>query len=275
MTVLKSSLYPGAKDESIKLVIGYCKAQSLDPMQKPVHIVPMSVKVGDDYKWRDVIMPGVGLYRTQAVRTGQFAGVSEPEFGPDVTEKLGEIDITFPQWCRVTVRRLLSNGQVGEFTAIEFWKENYATKKRDTAEPNAMWRRRPRGQIAKCAEAQALRKAFPEMIGATPTAEEMEGKVIDDDAMVIDGATGEVVTKPSVQQPRAKTEPAKTETQAKPVAPDNSGPITEGMKRVITAKLTATALSETDLFKKFRVESWDGLKASQANEIMEFIKNPS
>jgi hypothetical protein len=39
-----------------------------------------------------------------------------------------------------------------------------------------MWQKRPYGQLAKCAEAQALRKAFPEIISQHPTAEEMEGK---------------------------------------------------------------------------------------------------
>lgn len=203
MQVLQSSLYPGAKLESIKMVLGYCKAAGLDPMQKPVHIVPMKVSTGqkDDRGWdikedRDVIMPGVGLYRTQAARTGVYAGVSDPEFGP--TKKLiftserweegengrrqkrsFEESMDYPEWCRVSVTRVV-DGVPREFAAREYWLENYATKGASSTEPNAMWKRRPFGQIAKCAEAQALRKAFPEMTGSQPTAEEMEGKQLDD-----------------------------------------------------------------------------------------------
>lgn len=176
MKVLQSSLYPGAAPESIKMVLGYCKAAGLDPMQKPVHIVPMW-----DSKakcMRDVIMPGIGLYRTQAARSG-CAGVTEPEFGPDISESIGGTAMTYPAWCRVTVRRRIATGEVVEFTAKEFWKENYATAGKDSSAPNAMWKKRPYGQIAKCAEAQALRKAFPE-IGSEPTADEMMGKTINE-----------------------------------------------------------------------------------------------
>lgn len=197
MSVLKNSLYPGARDESIKLVIGYCKASGLDPMQKPVHIVPMSVSTGkkDGNGWdikemRDVVMPGIGLYRTQAARSGEYAGVSEPEFGDDITETIGETTITYPKWCKVVIKRQMRNGTIVEFAAKELWKENYATKSAKSAEPNAMWKRRPYAQLAKCAEAQALRKAFPEF-GAQPTADEMEGKSFDGET--IDGATGEVI----------------------------------------------------------------------------------
>lgn len=190
--VLRNSLYPGAQDNSIKMVISYCRASNLDPMQKPVHIVPIY-----DSKlkaMRDVVMPGIGLYRSQASRSGEYAGVSEPEFGDDVDEAFPDetfydkyekqnksrsgFSLTYPKWCRVTVRRLLSNGSIVEFTAKELWKENYATASRDSKHPNSMWTRRPYAQLAKCAEAQALRKAFPEF-GAQPTADEMEGKEID------------------------------------------------------------------------------------------------
>ena len=177
-SALKNSLYTGARDESIKMVLDYCKAAKLDPMQKPVHIVPMSVKnaLTGKYEYKDVVMAGVGLYRIQAARSNQYAGVSEPEFGEDVTCNLGGVEITYPKWCKVTVKKLVNNTIV-EFTAKEYWLENYAAKK-DTATPNTMWQKRPYGQLAKCAEAQALRKAFPEIISQHPTAEEMEVKNI-------------------------------------------------------------------------------------------------
>lgn len=194
MSVLQSSLYPGANPASIKMVLGYCKAAGLDPMQKPVHIVPMwDQKAG---QMRDVVMPGIGLYRTQAARSGECAGISEPEFGPDVTETIGGQQITFPAWCRVTVKRRLPTGEMVEFTAKEFWKENYAVKggKEKSIAPNAMWTKRPYGQIAKCAEAQALRKAFPE-IGSWPTADEMYGKTLNEE--FVDASTGEIRQAPA------------------------------------------------------------------------------
>lgn len=182
--VMGASLYPGAEPAAIELALAYCEAAGLDPMQKPVHIVPLwDSRAG---KMRDVIMPGVGLYRTNASRTGQFAGMTEPEFGPEDTrafqqkDNKGAVEITFPTWCRVTVKRRLPTGEIASFTAVERWLENYATDSNKSTAPNAMWKKRTYGQLAKCAQAQALRIAFPEL-GAAPTAEEMEGKQIDTD----------------------------------------------------------------------------------------------
>lgn len=208
-TALKTSLYPGASDESVEMVLAYCRASGLDPMTKPVHIVPMSVTVGKDERgyakkeMRDVVMPGIGLYRINAARTDAYAGCSEPEFGPTKTmqvateywtdapngkrvKKAGEaIDFHYPEWCRITVTRIV-DGVAREFTAKEYWIENYATAGNDTDAPNAMWKKRPFAQLAKCTEAQALRKAFPEAVGSQPTADEMEGKdVIEGTATVV------------------------------------------------------------------------------------------
>ena len=173
LSALKSSLYTGAKDDSIQMVIEYCKACNLDPMQKPVHIMTMWDK--NTKSMKDTIMPGIGLYRIQAARSNKYAGVSEPEYGDTVNTKLGGVNISYPEWCKVTVKKLIGTSIV-EFTAKEYWLENYAIAKKDSTAPNAMWLKRPFGQLAKCAEAQALRKAFPEIITQQPTAEEMEGK---------------------------------------------------------------------------------------------------
>lgn len=208
-TALKSSLYPGASDASVDLVLAYCRASGLDPMTKPVHIVPMKVNTGrkddrgyDIKEMRDVVMPGIGLYRINASRTGSYAGCGEPEFGPTMTldyqreqwvdggngrrvKQMVEAEVDYPEWCRVTVTRIV-DGKEREFTAKEYWLENYA-EKGDSGGPNSMWEKRPFAQLAKCTEAQALRKAFPEAVGSQPTAEEMEGKdVIDSTATVVD-----------------------------------------------------------------------------------------
>lgn len=172
--VLQSSLYPGASPASVKLVLGYCKVSGLDPLTKPVHIVPMWDK--NTRQMREVIMPGIDLYRTKAARTGEHIGTDEPVFGP-MTELIldGQVFLV-PEWVSVTVYRM-RNGVKASFTATEFWIENYATAGKDSLQPNQMWKKRARGQLGKCAEAQALRKGFPE-VGAAPTAEEMEGKSI-------------------------------------------------------------------------------------------------
>lgn len=207
--VMKSSLYPGASDESVALVLSYCRATGLDPMKKPVHIVPMwDKKLG---RTRDVVMPGIGSYRTDAARSGQMAGISEPEFGPIMEQTIGGVQIKYPEWCRVTAKRRLATGEIANFTASERWLENYAEaggQDRSIA-PNRMWSKRPYGQLAKCAQAQALRMAFPETIGAQPTAEEMEGKAIE--------GTYEIVN----DQPAAK-QPASEQrvTEALPDYPD-------------------------------------------------------
>lgn len=194
INVLQNSLYPGASAESCALVLQYCKAAKLDPMMKPVHIVPMwDSKLG---RMRDVIMPGIALYRIQAERSGEFLGCSQVEFGPMVTIELGGINVKVPEFAKITAKRAVGQ-HIAEHTAVEYFVENYAEKggKDKSKAPNTMWLKRPRGQLAKCAEAQALRRAFPELaIGET--AEEMEEKTLyvadfEAEAIVIDTKVAE------------------------------------------------------------------------------------
>lgn len=149
--------------DSVILALSYCKARKLDPFKRVVHIVPIWNKnIG---RMVDTVWPGIGELRTTAHRTGCYAGKCETLFGPDVHEELGGVPMVFPEWAQITVKRIVC-GQVVDFAGPRvYWKETYATAKRDTDAPNEMWRDRPRGQIDKCAEAAALRTAFPEEIG--------------------------------------------------------------------------------------------------------------
>lgn len=273
--VLESSIYPGAAIESIKLAIGYCKANGLDPMQKPVHIVPMSVKVKgengaqDRYVKRDVIMPGIGLYRTNAARTKEYVGISAADFGPTNTLELGEFKLQYPEWCSLDVERIVGELPRKFSSGKVYWLETYATAGNDTKVPNAMWKKRPFGQLEKCAEAMALRRAFPEL-GAAPTAEELEGKTIDggDDAPAA----------PALEGPKSKAEPAPPATtgHAEPGAgsasteQSNGKPLSPTQKSILSKSLERAALNELDLTTKFGV-NLDGLKASQFNAVSAWI----
>ena len=221
LAVLESSLYPGARRESIKLVVGWCKATSKDPMKRPVHIVPMSVKKAgtrDDYEWRDVIMEGIGSLRTDAMRTGCFAGLSEAEFGPEKILAIGETKVAYPEWCEIKAYRFVG-GEKCEFSSGKVrWLETYGTAKRDSLAPNAMWKKRPYGQLEKCAEAMALRRAFPE-IGAAPTNDEMAGKTIGDD----DAIEGIATEKHEIRMPQPK-QAARTEAPTAPPSPPDDAP---------------------------------------------------
>lgn len=202
-TTLQNSVFPGAKDESILLAVDYCKARKLDILKKPCHIVPMSVtdaKTGNK-NWRDVIMPGIYEQRITAFRTGQMAGQDEPVFGDTITFR----GIEAPEWCRVTVYRFINNERCA-FSHTEYFSEACATTKE--GKPNSMWSKRPRGQLAKCAEAGALRKAFPDELGGVITADEVNEEPInqhsattpDNGTTVIDTQSVELITPEQIKE---------------------------------------------------------------------------
>jgi phage recombination protein Bet len=170
---LVDAIFPGAQEtESVILALSYCKARKLDPFKRVVHIVPIySRSLG---RMVDTVWPGIGELRTTAARTGEFAGMDEVQHGPIHEEKVGNVPMTYPEWSQATVYRMVHGQRVPFVGPKVRWLETYATAKRDSDDPNEMWRNRPFGQIDKCAEAAALRLAFPEEIGSDYIPEEVE-----------------------------------------------------------------------------------------------------
>ena len=294
---LKSTIYPGAKDDSIIMAVDYCRARKLDPMLKPVHLVPMQVtvkgatKAADQKVWRDVPMPGIGLYRIQADRSGNYAGAEEPEFGPTIAGDFTSYDnrkviVSYPEWCKFVVTKIVS-GEERRFVAKEYWLENYASVSSALDAPNAMWAKRPFAQLAKCAEAQALRRGWPE-IGSDLTAEEMAGKTFDIDEL------RDVSPPPAKAGPTARAlNPAKPETvdagksgsagqtESEPLNGELAGDadtgaggpvIKPGQVNMVNSKLARHPDSVNDFLATFQIDCVESLPASRINDAMEYFK---
>lgn len=190
---LANNLFPGADSNSVLMVWDYCVARKLDPLKKPCHIVPMRVKdsKSGDYIWRDVVMPGIYEYRTTATRTGLYLGHAKPEYGPEV-EHLG---VKAPSFCDFTVYRWNSEAKMrAEYPVRVLFAEVVATTKdKKTGEiyANDRWTKAPQQMMTKCAEAAALREAFPDELGGTHTADEMDGQQYIE-AVVVDGKSGRI-----------------------------------------------------------------------------------
>jgi hypothetical protein len=104
------------------------------------------------------IQTGIDGYRVVADRTGLLAGISDPTH----TEADGA---KYPLTASVTVKKLLPNGSIADFTATARWSEYNAG--------GPMWTKMPYLMLGKCAEALALRKAFPADLSGIYTSEEM------------------------------------------------------------------------------------------------------
>lgn len=180
---LVDAVFPAAKTtEAIELGLAYCRARKLDIFKRPIHIVP----VYDSKQRREVetVWAGIGELRTTAARTNAWAGNDEALFGPDKTEtftgmtgygehkKQTEKTVTYPEWCSLTVYKLVQGVRCAFPGPRVYWLETYATMGASDV-PNEMWATRARGQVEKCAEAAALRRAFPEEIGSEMIAEEV------------------------------------------------------------------------------------------------------
>lgn len=268
--VLVEAIFPAAKSaDAIVMALAYCKSRNLDPFKRPVHIVPVWDSQRGGYT--ESVWPGISELRTTASRTKGYAGCDEAQFGPNITMEFkgrvkrsgnwedAKIDLEFPEWCRITVYRLV-DGQKCKFVGPKVkWLETYATQGNSEL-PNKMWEERSEGQLEKCAEAAALRRAFPEELGNELTAEEMIGRNVHDLNVEIP-ATADVGARDqapprstSTAEPPHDSEEASDGTPprraAKPAEP-KSDPISSGPPRdkMSTAKDTGLSAKPIEPFK--------------------------
>jgi len=213
--LIKATVAKGATDAELQLFLYTAKRTGLDPLIKQIH----AVKRWDSSLGRDTmsIQTGIDGYSLIAERTGKLAGIDDAAFDREDKDR--------PSKATVTVYKLV-NGEPRAFTASARWNEYVALKK--DGQPMAMWRKMPYLMLGKCAEALALRKAFPADLTGIYTFEEESQ----------DGVTDVPVAKPVIPQIIPPEEPPPS---AEPPEPTR-GPFDPPPPKPAAPKRTRTKL---------------------------------
>jgi phage recombination protein Bet len=233
-------VWPSAKTpQGVMLALDYCRSRNLDPFKRPVHVVPIwNSTLGREI---ESVWPGIGELRTTAMRTKDYGGIDDAKLGPMVKASLDTVTLDYPEWAQVTVYRLDRLGRKQAIVGPKvYWRETYATAKKDTLAPNSMWKKRPIGQLVKCAEAAALRSGFPEELGNTYSAEEMWGQVIDHSPTVEGGMPARPQRQQYIEQ-TASPPPPPPPAPAEPVmdVTDAEGEIVEYLRSNVADAIIA------------------------------------
>lgn len=157
LTLLKKTLVPSdITDTEFALFVEVCKRRNLDPFARQIYAVKRGGKL--------VIQTSIDGYRLIAERSGKYLGQSAPEWcGKEGQWKDVWTGPGNPFACRIGVFKA---GHAVPTIAIGYW-DTYASV-------GPFWSKSGPSQLAKCSEALALRKAFPEDLSGIYTAEEME-----------------------------------------------------------------------------------------------------
>lgn len=156
--LIKRMVAPTATDDELALFLYQAQRTGLDPLARQIVFNKFNSKNGPKMS----IITSIDGYRLCADRTGKYAGNDDPTFE-------GEIErIKAPERASVTVYKLVG-GIRCPFTATARWSEYYPGD-----DKGFMWKKMPYLMLGKCAEALALRKAFPAELSGIYTDTEME-----------------------------------------------------------------------------------------------------
>lgn len=161
---------PDFTDRELAYCLKVARARGLDPLQKQVYFTKRKKKnANGDWVAAVTVEPTIDGFRAMAERTNELQGYDGPfwcgEDGEWHDVWLGKAP---PIAAKITVYR---KGKEHGFTAVARFAAYVQTDREGN--PNHMWAKMGDNQLAKCAEALALRKAFPSQLGAFYTREEM------------------------------------------------------------------------------------------------------
>lgn len=162
MDLLRATICKEGSEEDVKLFLHICSITGLDPFTKQIYAVFRFDK-GSGKKTMN-IQTGIDGYRLIAERTGKYMPGREPTFSYDKNGNLFS--------ATSYIKKFGPDGTWHECAATAFWAES--AQKNADGKPMKFWTQMPHGQLSKCAESLALRRAFPANMSGLYTSEEME-----------------------------------------------------------------------------------------------------
>lgn len=190
-----------ATSDELALFVGQCKRTGLDPFSKQIYAI---------FRWSKkenaelmTIQTAIDGFRLIAERTRCYLGKAATYWcGEDGEWQDVWLSEKHPEAAKVIVRKVL-DGQVAESPAVAHWRE-YAD------ESSPMWKSMPANQLAKCAEALALRQAFPNDLSGLYTIDEMAQALRQEQVALTagdgDGSARGVVLTPEVERVIARAQ---------------------------------------------------------------------
>jgi phage recombination protein Bet len=156
--LISTTIAPGCSNDELRLFAYACQRTGLDPFSRQIYAIKRAGKL--------TIQVSIDGLRSISERTGQLDGSQSYWCGPDGVWVDAWLDSKPPAAAKTIIYR---KGCAHPFTATARFADFNAGQ--------GLWSKMPSVMIAKCSEAQALRRAFPADLSGVYSTDEMDQAV--------------------------------------------------------------------------------------------------